>query len=276
MPLSDLEAPSNNGDGALETLAAAAEEEEEEEEEESDPEMPPESFRIGIGEEFDWAELNAVLDRDDSTRGSANPKSQQQQHHHHHANPSKPRSDDSQRFSGIIVLPGAIPISGAYLGRSARRARRKKMAGNGGGRAGRGAVPETDPGSPKVSCAGKVMSQRDRHRNPGILRRSPEDEDEEERGGRRGSFVAVALRLFRGCGAGPSPSDNAPAMVAAAPPGLGGMKRFASGRKGECSCGGDADGGMYCHVALSRPLDREVVAGNASVGPFEEMGRGRD
>uniref|UniRef100_J3L629 Uncharacterized protein n=1 Tax=Oryza brachyantha TaxID=4533 RepID=J3L629_ORYBR len=40
-----------------------------------DPDFPPESITIPIGDEVAFSELNPIYDRDDSTKGSTNPKS---------------------------------------------------------------------------------------------------------------------------------------------------------------------------------------------------------
>jgi hypothetical protein len=122
----------------------------------------PRSTRPRIGDD--------VYDRDDSLKESTNPKSLPGKNHNHNG--------ASQRFSGNLK-PTAAPIIGVSgnLGQgqlSARRHHRppamfpKKANTGGGGREPKTAVPE--PGSPKVSCIGKVLSGRERarprHRSP--------------------------------------------------------------------------------------------------------------
>ncbi|OAY71685.1 hypothetical protein ACMD2_11675 [Ananas comosus] len=279
------------GGGGEETAAAAAAAE--------DLDLPAESYRLRIGEDVDWTDVSAVYDRDDSTKGNTNPKSQQ----HQLANPSKARSN-SQRFSGnlkakappIIGLPGKIQHS-SYLGSSARRPAAvrifpKKARTGAGGR--KPAVPESEPASPKVSCIGKVLSERERDRRRRRRRGSAEEmeEDDEGRSGCWGGLVA-ALRCAARCGGGgghggdtaedsaPSPSRDSTAnlgRVAApeeaappqGPPGLGGMKRFASGRR-EASWGGDLGVEGDGRVAFSAPLDQEEAATRRrSVGSIED------
>uniref|UniRef100_J3LDH6 Uncharacterized protein n=1 Tax=Oryza brachyantha TaxID=4533 RepID=J3LDH6_ORYBR len=40
-----------------------------------DPYWPVESLWLRIGEDIDWSEVGAVLEREDSTKGASNPKS---------------------------------------------------------------------------------------------------------------------------------------------------------------------------------------------------------
>ncbi|XP_072950825.1 uncharacterized protein [Typha angustifolia] len=259
-----------------------------------DPDLPAESVQLVIGEDIDWTDVNAVYDRDDSTKGNTNPKSHQQ-----HGNPQM--RSNSQRFSGnlkpkapIIGLPGKIQHSG-YLGRSGRRPAsvrifpKKAKTGEGGRKS---AVPESEPSSPKVSCIGKVLSERERGQCR-RRRRSPETEEEkdEEPSGCWASMVAFFRCGGRDRGAAavdsveessPSPrSGNTPAkeaaVVAAAAlaPGLGGMKRFTSGRR-SASWGGDSDDDDDAHVAKREALDPEGVLGRRSVGSLEEAQRERD
>ncbi|RWV98094.1 hypothetical protein GW17_00039084 [Ensete ventricosum] len=217
--------------------------EEEEEEEEHDPHLSRESFGIPVGRSGGGFSYR-VYDREESTKGLTNPKSAQ-------AN-SKSRSS-SERFSAprkppIIGLPAKVQTSG-YGGRCTRRSTQgrifPKKGGRGGGR--KSAVPEREPGSPKVSCFGKVGSERERER----ARRQLEQQ--------RGSVVEPELR---GCCAGfmailglggvgrrvpevvVEQSSSPPrrsvlektvkkeAATAPYPAGLGGgMRRFSSGRR---------------------------------------------
>ncbi|EHA8586446.1 hypothetical protein COCNU_scaffold000397G000020 [Cocos nucifera] len=246
-----------------------------------DPDFPAESFEVRIGDEIEWTDLNAVYDREDSTKGSTNPKSS-------HANPRAPAASNSQRFSGnlkakpqIIGLPGKIHHSG-YDGRSVRRRPHvqifpKKATGGRGGDGGRkSAVPELEPGSPKVSCFGKVLSDRERERCRRERRGAVAAEEEKaERGWSR-----VFSAIFR-CGGGdraaaeevkeeeekeitvPSknilvPAGKAPESLA---PGIGGMKRFASGRR---AASWEAEAEVEEHVARSIAMDQVGAQGRRS------------
>ncbi|WOL17733.1 hypothetical protein Cni_G26526 [Canna indica] len=199
---------------------------------EEDPDLPPESIQVPIGGDgVDWTYLNAVFERDDSTKGSTNPKCAQ-------ANPKSRSISELSSASlrakphPVIGLPNSIRAPG-FAARSSRppqtttgRIFPKKSARSGGGSA-------AEPGSPKVSCFGKVRSDRERKRGKG-------------RGCWPCSLEAVFGRGGRGRAAGEgegragkigSPPSAATARTApwqgeqAAGPGLGGMKRFASGRR---------------------------------------------
>ncbi|CAN6325850.1 unnamed protein product [Urochloa humidicola] len=125
---------------------------------------PPESMRLRIGDDIAWAEINGVYDRDDSLKENTNPKCLLKNTNPHH-------NGGSQRFSGNLK-PTAAPIIGlsGKLGGARRQHHHihppaifpKKAKTGGGGRAPKPAVPE--PESPKVSCIGKVLSDRERAR----------------------------------------------------------------------------------------------------------------
>ncbi|KAG1331696.1 hypothetical protein COCNU_02G016640 [Cocos nucifera] len=216
-----------------------------------DPDILAESSNHVIG----WADRNAVYDRNDSTTGSTNPKSS-------NASRRGPAASNSQLFSTnpkakapIIGLPGKIQHSG-FDGRNARRPPRvrifpkKVRMAEGGGR-GKSAVPESEPGSPKVSCFGKVLSDRERERR----RREGQRAAEGEWDGWRCSAGFVAI--FR-CGGGGQtaeeevekkitvPPRNIPALAGSVPespadaPVLGEMRRFVSGRRA-ASWGAEAE-----------------------------------
>ncbi|XP_008787717.1 uncharacterized protein LOC103705685 [Phoenix dactylifera] len=264
-----------------------------------DPTLPAESIRVRIGDEIDWTDLNVVYDRDDSTKGNTNPKAQ-------HSSGKPPRSN-SQRFSGnlktkapILGLPNKLQHSG-YLGRSARRPANgrifpKKKPPGGGGR--KSAVPEEEPGSPKVSCFGKVLSERERERCRQQCRQSTAGAAEEREEKNSGCWASLAA-VFR-CSGGVEraatvesveessaspPSGGGPAKgrglsppdMAAPPPGLGGMRRFSSGRRpGSWSGDLDLEADGVGHVAWSGPLDREGTWARRSVGSLEDAERDRD
>ncbi|KAM0939724.1 putative calcium/calmodulin-dependent protein kinase [Dioscorea sansibarensis] len=240
-----------------------------------DADFPPESFTIPIGDEIEWVDLNAVYERDDSTKGNTNPKSQ-------HANVTATtdhRISNSKRFSGnlkpkapIIALPNKLQHSG-YLGRSSRRPASGRIFIKKDRSAG---VAEREPGSPKVSCFGKVRSERERERERqrGTIR---------QRDGGRGFWMT-----FFCCAGGDrgssaeflaeqhsAPSWSKPSslqtQMPAPAPGLEGMKRFASGRR-PASWGGDEDG----HVEWSGLLDEDGFRIRRSIGSIEDANREAD
>ncbi|XP_039125856.1 uncharacterized protein LOC120261903 [Dioscorea cayenensis subsp. rotundata] len=238
-----------------------------------DPDFPPESFTIPFGDEIEWVDLNAVYERDDSTKGNTNPKAQ----HSNVTATTDHRISNSKRFSGnlkpkapIIALPNKIQHSG-YLGRSSRRPASGRTFIKKGRRAGEA---EREPGSPKVSCFGKVRSERERQR--GTI---------PQRGGGRGfwmSFFCCAggdrgssaefLEEKHSASSWRKPSSLPTTMAAAAPaPGLAGMKRFESGRR-SASWGGDEDG----HVEWSGPFDEDGFRIRRSVGSIDDANREAD
>ncbi|KAG8078555.1 hypothetical protein GUJ93_ZPchr0007g5227 [Zizania palustris] len=129
-----------------------------------DPDIPPESITIPIGDEAALSELIPIYDRDDSTKGSTNPKSAAGVSN---PIPAKSRSN-SARIAGapaaatsFFGLPASIRP--AFTRRRPSQGRilpDKRSSGRGGGGSGEG---EEEPRSPKVSCIGKVLSDRERY-----------------------------------------------------------------------------------------------------------------
>ncbi|KAJ6853768.1 uncharacterized protein M6B38_114195 [Iris pallida] len=241
-----------------------------------DPDMPAESIRIRIDDDDDsvlqWLDnLHPVYDRHDSTKGTTNPKSNHHHHHHHQQQQQQQQnpnpSHNSHHFSGnlkattkaqIIGLPGAaasVQHSG-HIGHCVRRhpppppifPPKKRPAG--------ASSSLSDPVSPKVSCFGSVRSERRRSESSAAV----------EKGcwssvlacfGRRKAITAEAS------GAPAAKERSVPARVCRdgpeEPPGIGGMKKFVSGRR-SASFGGDVevdlDGGENGHVPWSGPLIR--------------------
>ncbi|PUZ53843.1 hypothetical protein GQ55_5G082800 [Panicum hallii var. hallii] len=183
------------------------------------PDFPPDSITIPIGDEAAFADLNPIYERDDSTKGSTNPK-----------------------FAAAVV---ANPIAAKTRSNSTRirppfsrrrpsqgRILADKRSGGGGGSSSASSRGdgEVEPRSPKVSCIGKVLSDRERH---GRRRRR-----------RRGWWHGVAA-MFRcdGCGRVPGGASRKVALEDddgdEQQPGIAGMRRFKSGRRA-ASWGEDA------------------------------------
>ena len=204
---------------------------------------PPESTLLRIGDDIAWSEINGVYDRDDSLKENTNPKCLLKNHPHHNGS--------SQRFSGNLK-PTAAPIIGLSGKLGARRQHHhhppaifpKKAKTGGGGRAPKAAVPE--PESPKVSCIGKVLSDRERAR----LGRAPRPRGGSRPPGCCGGLGFLMLESRSRNNAvdcvGQSPplpplaeaARRSEAKVAGAEAeeetaaqGLGGVRRFASGRR---------------------------------------------
>jgi hypothetical protein len=227
---------------------------------------PPESTRLRIGDDIAWSEINGVYDRDDSLKENTNPKCLLKNHPHHNTT----NGSSSQRFSGNLK-PTAAPIiglSGKLGGQGARRPHNhppaifpRKAKTGGGGRAPKAAVPE--PGSPKVSCIGKVLSDRERAR----LGRPPRARGSSVRQPGCCGGLGFLMRRSRSRNSAVECVDQSPPPLAeaarrreakevddttAAAPGLGGMRRFASGRRAaEWAAETDDDDGR---VPRSGPL----------------------
>ncbi|KAG2602115.1 uncharacterized protein LOC120708752 [Panicum virgatum] len=196
-----------------------------------DPDFPPDSITIPIGDEAAFADLNPIYERDDSTKGSTNPKFAAAVV----ANPiaAKTRSN-STRVAGappaaagttFFGLPAKIRPPFSRRRPSQGRILADKRSG-GGGTSSRG-DGEVEPRSPKVSCIGKVLSDRERHGRRGRRR--------------RGWWHGVAA-MFRcdGCGCGRVTGPGGASRKMALEddddgdelqPGIAGMRRFKSGRR---------------------------------------------
>ncbi|RCV28250.1 hypothetical protein SETIT_5G390400v2 [Setaria italica] len=193
-----------------------------------DPDFPPDSITIPIGDEAAFVELNPIYERDDSTKGSTNPKFAAAVV----ANPvaAKTRSN-STRVAGapaaaagttFFGLPAKIrpPFSRRRPSQGRILADKRSGGGGGGSTSSRGDGGEVEPRSPKVSCIGKVLSDRERH---GRRRRR-----------RRGWWHGVAA-MFRcdGCCRAPRSASRKMALEDddEHQPGIAGMRRFKSGRR---------------------------------------------
>lgn len=194
-----------------------------------DPDFPPESITIPIGDEAALSELNPIIyERDDSTKGSTNPKFA--------AAAGAANLVAAKTRSNSTRVAGAAPAAAAgttFFGLPAKIrppfSRRQPSQGRilpdkRGGSGGRG-DGEVEPRSPKVSCIGKVLSDRERH---GRRRRS-----------RRRGWWHCVVALFQCDGCCRSSSGGSAAKKATADdvdgdevqPGIAGMRRFKSGRR---------------------------------------------
>ncbi|XP_052136568.1 uncharacterized protein LOC127754990 [Oryza glaberrima] len=210
---------------------------------------PPESTRLRIGDDIAWSDVGGVYDRDDSLKENTNPKCILKNHL------PGAHNGGSQRFSGNLK-PTAAPIIGisGKLGQGGKNRHHppamfpKKVAvTGGGGRNPKAAVPEHEPTSPKVSCIGKVLSDRERARRGrrpagrivpaggccpglgGLFRRSHSRKKNAVECVDQSPPPPPPWASRRG---EPKEVEEAtPAAAAAMAPGLGGMMRFASGRR---------------------------------------------
>lgn len=211
------------------------------------PDLPPESFWLSKDAEYDWFDRNAFYDRNDSTKGNSN------------TNP-KNLNSGSQRFSNnvfksrpsVIGLPKTQKTSYVVDATAKRKAASNMNIRLFPPKRSESIAKSTaaEPSSPKVSCMGRVRSKRGRRcrksgteaaeRPPEIVRRR-----------RNGIFgyccCADVFRAIRRSKQAvgivePQSAESPPrksrvtekagdGRTAADPPGLGGMARFASGRR---------------------------------------------
>ncbi|KAK3043513.1 hypothetical protein RJ639_002092 [Escallonia herrerae] len=202
------------------------------------PDFPPESFWLSKDAEYDWFDRNAFFERKESTKGNStnlNPS----------INPSS--NSSSQRFSksAIIGLPKTQKNNAVDTKRKCKPSNIRLFPKRSDSVV-KAAVAE--PSSPKVSCMGRVRSKRGRRRGSGRRMESAVEKKKNKkkgfcsglislfRSGRRRrnkpvSQISEPLEESRKSSAAGRPEREFAA--AAGPPGLGGMNRFASGRRSE-------------------------------------------
>ncbi|KAJ0259698.1 F27 [Hirschfeldia incana] len=195
--------------------------------------FPPDSYFLSKDAQLEWLTDNAFFDRkDQSHRGNSSVNI--------NSNPNS--NPSSQRYSkpSIIGLPkpqntclneakqrrniGKTDKNRVFLKRVGSRTKRD--------------LSQLEPSSPKVSCMGRVRSKRERSRRQKSVR--PEKPNRVKKPGFLASFRAI-FRIGGGCKHASSrgthtppsrPRDDIESREPVAP-GLGGMTRFASGRRGD-------------------------------------------
>ncbi|KAK8562154.1 hypothetical protein V6N13_148731 [Hibiscus sabdariffa] len=214
-------------------------------------EIAPESFWLSKDAEFDWFDRNAFYERKESQKGNSAPNST-------NLNPSLNSTSNSQRFSlrkskaSIIGLPK--PQKPCFV----EPKNRKHTPGNtrlfpkrsGSAKSDR---PVVEPSSPKVSCIGRVRSKRDRKGRLKKRDQNPAGVEtvKEKTRKKRSSLFSSFRSIFRPKSNGKASEVHAPTAgnkdircrlpraeimesgVVAEPVSLGGMRRFASGRRSE-------------------------------------------
>lgn len=215
---------------------------------------PPESFYLSKEAEYEWFDRNALFERKESKKGNTVVRSS---------------STTSQRFSinlrkskaSVIGLPKTQKST--FVVDSKRRTTTnvtlfpKRSDSTGKSRV------LVEPGSPKVSCMGRVRSKRCRRRSNSSKRRDINNNNssnkpvERSRSGKEkkktggGGLYSRVMSMFRSSkgskkpvrsgsvknGVEPRTKKSVSVNVvvgdepAVEPPGLGGMKRFVSGRR---------------------------------------------
>ncbi|KAL0344793.1 UNVERIFIED_CONTAM: hypothetical protein Sradi_4310600 [Sesamum radiatum] len=194
-----------------------------------DPDFPPESFWLSKDAEYDWFDRNAFYERKDSTKGNSNSNSTNLSQS---INPSS--NSNSQRFSvkskaSIIGLPKTQKATFVDSKRRTCKSANIRLFPKRSGSAGKSAVPVAEPGSPKVSCMGRVRSKRGRRRSKKGHRKPPRS------GSRKTAEVLeeepVVVEPQRESVSPKARGIPAGGETVAEPPSLGGVKRFASGRR---------------------------------------------
>jgi hypothetical protein len=160
-----------------------------------DSDLPPDSIVVPITHEAIWQDLSTAYDSEDSTRGSTNPKS--------HSNPfpwSKAGSASNRvattnlnatTSAPIIGLPAKIKRTG-FISRHRPPSIFPKGRNSGSKKSG---LADSEPGSPKVSCLGHVLSQRERER-----RRIQRQEKSETQNKAQSVTCCVGFSSFLHCG----------------------------------------------------------------------------
>ncbi|KAJ0258973.1 F27 [Hirschfeldia incana] len=205
--------------------------------------FPPESYYITKDAKLEWLTDNAFFDRKESQRGGSSA--------HINSNPNS--NPSSQRFllsskASIIGLPK--PQDTCLNEAKQRRNGGKKEKNNKvflkrvGSRM-KSDPSQLEPSSPKVSCTGRVRSRRERSRR---MRRQKSVRPEKANRVKKPGLLASFRAIFRSRGGCKDGTHTTPVMaqrdndirsrlpveeVEPVVPGLGGMNRFASGRRGD-------------------------------------------
>lgn len=232
------------------------------------PDFPPESFWLSKDAEFDWFDRNAFYERKESQKGNSNSMNLNTSINPGSNSNSQRFSKNLKSKAAIIGLPK--PQKPVFVDAKNRKCGNPRLfPPKRSGSVGKSDGPMIEPSSPKVSCMGRVRSKRDRKRrlkkNRQRSQRSSEVDSEKakpvERSGKKTGFFASFRAIFRtGCREKPAqasvrhtersespPRDNewrtvrdlhAPSSeslprrsVEIEPPGLGGLNKFASGRR---------------------------------------------
>ncbi|XP_073128102.1 uncharacterized protein [Henckelia pumila] len=235
------------------------------------PDDPPESFWVSKDAEYDWIDRNAFYERNYSTRGNSN-STNLNPHNIIKPTTNGTSNHNSQRFSAnlkskasIIGLPKTqkATFADSSCRRTCKYSTNARLFPK---RTGKSTVAVTEPGSPKVSCTGRVRSKRGRRRSNSSKRiadqksracssheKPPAEESKTGVGKKekKTGFYSKVMSIFRSKKTSQKPPSRSysrkvveikPAAVEALlksasikaapePPCLGGMKRFASGRQ---------------------------------------------
>ncbi|KZV28430.1 hypothetical protein F511_03233 [Dorcoceras hygrometricum] len=233
------------------------------------PDDPPESFWLSKDAEYDWLDRNAFYERRDSTRGNSNSTTLNPHIKPTSSNHNSQRfSANLKSKASIIGLPKTHKAT--FVDSSCRRTCKTSTNSRLFPKRTTSAVAITEPCSPKVSCTGRVRSKRGRRRSNSSKRSDKPAEKarafhgkpaEESKTGAAGKeekqkkngFYSKVMSIFRSKKTHKKSSfsysrkvaevqaekpeaaemlrKSSSIRAASEPPGLSGIKRFASGRK---------------------------------------------
>ena len=268
------------------------------------PDFPPESFWLSKDAELDWFDRNAFYERKESTKGNSTSTNLNPNHNSHSNSSSQRFSLNLKSKASIIGLPK--PQKPCYTDAKTRRncrASNTRLFLKRTEPTGKSAVPMAEPSSPKVSCMGRVRSKKDRSRRLRNRQRSIKSPAEmatvaaeakmiRSKSGKhkKGGFWKNLKSIFRTGRAKPikgvpePPKQSSPrnSFTARAremhtsepesePPTLGGVQRFASGRRSDSWIDD-----MEVDVAKSESLDRDFIWRRRAMAPPKEVDCGRD
>lgn len=223
--------------------------------------FPPESFWLSKDAEFDWFDRNAFLERKESTKRSSHSMNLNPNVNPSHSNSSSQRhSVNLKSKAAIIGLPKTQKTTYVDSKRRPANVRLFPKRSYSIGRA-----PVTEPSSPKVSCIGRVRSKRCRSRRKSTSQTTEPVKKSSSRRHKSGLMSRITS-LFRSDNHGRKKTGKSSEKVRepvensgsrricvsvkpvssepgtpSGPPVLGGMIRFASGRRSESWYGGDDD-----------------------------------
>lgn len=228
-----------------------------------DPDLPPESFWLSKDAEYDWFDRNAFYERNDSGRGNSNSSNL-------NAGVNSNSNSNSQRFSvhrksraTMIGLPKTQKTTYVDSKRRTCKTANIRLFPKRPEPVGKSTVAVAEPGSPKVSCMGRVRSKRGRRRSNSSRRKEKPLEKSRSGGAekQKAGLYSKVMSMFRSKKGRKKPPRAGSRRVvevaneevvvdlqrwsvsskvrenpvggemAAEPPGLGGVKRFVSGRR---------------------------------------------
>ncbi|PIA59111.1 hypothetical protein AQUCO_00400160v1 [Aquilegia coerulea] len=219
---------------------------------------PAESFCLSKEDELDWFDRNVFYQRNESTKGNSNSNS-----NNHHANISHSSMNlhsnpHSQRFSSNLLVSktSIIGLPKPHDSKTRRHVKPVRFLPKRLASGGKSSSRLTEPASPKVSCIGRVRSNRSRHKKPGCRQTEKLTIIEPEKTGFWSSFIETfwcscrnsysvdveepSEKSTRKKNKGKDEKRQQTHVNQNNPPGLGGLNRFVSGRRSD-SWVGDVD-----------------------------------